>query len=236
MDLLCELTHRIGEKQQWSARANTAYVTLLELLARDTLEVSSIYDDVDTPEYQISDLLKEAWSGTGHVEELKTLLVTSDLFMFRQICYEVILSTDQWCPDINTLMDVCGVDEDPEEVEQPLADETLAPTPEAALQILEKIYGDPLPRGSLLACVLRRILPAHAITNTALSENLAKVRNTVRNPLGMPPSSLVAISSSPEVPDDPDSLGVAGVGKTTVSDLYSSFLLFFLFLQCWTYL
>jgi hypothetical protein len=217
MDLLCELSHRIGEKQQWNARANTALVTLLELLARDTLEVSCIYDDLDTPEYPISDLIQDAWTGTGHVDDLKTLLVTSDLFMFRQICYEVVLSTDQWCPDTNTLMDICGVDEDPDEIEKPGPDEVLFPTPEAALQILEKFHRDPLPRAATLACILRRILPAQAITDTSLSENFARVRNTVRNPLGMPPSSLVAISSVPEVlVDDPNSLGLAGVGKTTV--------------------
>jgi hypothetical protein len=51
MDLMCELSHRVGEKQQWNARANTSFVTMLELLARDTLEVSCIYEDIDSLEY-----------------------------------------------------------------------------------------------------------------------------------------------------------------------------------------
>jgi tetratricopeptide (TPR) repeat protein len=222
MDLMCELSHRVGEKQQWNARANTSFVTMLELLARDTLEVSCIYEDIDTPEYEISDLIQDAWEATGHIEEVKTLMVTSDLFMFRQICYEVILSCDQWCPDNNTLMDICGVDDESENDIQPNPDDILAEPPEAALQILEKIHGDPLPRISTIASVLRRILPAQAITDPSLSENFARIRNTVRNPLGMPPSSIVAVTSIPEVPDDPHSLGVAGVGKSTIAAMVAN--------------
>ena len=222
VDLLCELSNRVGEKQQWNARANCSYATMLELLARDTLEVSCIYEDVDTPDYELSDIIQDAWEETGHVEEVKTLLVTNDLFMFRQICYEVILSTDQWCPDNNTLMDICGVDDEAED-NQTKADngDLLSPPPEAALQILEKIHGDPLPRTATAASVLRRLLPTQAITDPAISENFARIRNTIRNPLGMPPSSLVAITSIPESLDDPESLGIAGVGKTTMAAMVS---------------
>jgi hypothetical protein len=42
VNLLCELSHRVGEKQQWNPRACTSYATLLELLHRDTLEVVSM--------------------------------------------------------------------------------------------------------------------------------------------------------------------------------------------------
>jgi len=222
VDLLCELSNRVGEKQQWNARANCSYATMLELLARDTLEVSCIYEDVDTPDYELSDIIQDAWEETGHVEEVKTLLVTNDLFMFRQICYEVILSTDQWCPDNNTLMDICGVDDEADD-NQIKADngDLLSPPPEAALQILEKIHGDPLPRTATIASVLRRLLPTQAITDPAISENFARIRNTIRNPLGMPPSSLVAITSIPESLDDPESLGIAGVGKTTMAAMVS---------------
>jgi tetratricopeptide (TPR) repeat protein len=223
VDLLCELAHRVGEKQQWNARASTAFVTMLELLARDTLEVTCIYEDIDTPGYELTDLIQDAWEATGHVEEIKTLLVTTDLFMFRQICYEVILSTDQWCPDNNTLMDICGVDDESDEGQvKPNDDDILSPPPEAALQILEKIHGDPLPRTFTMASVLRRILPAQAITDPSISENFARIRNTIRNPLGMPPSSLVTITSIPETLDDPDALGVAGVGKTTLAAMVAN--------------
>lgn len=223
VDLLCELSHRVGEKQQWNARANTAFVSMLELLARDTLEVSCIYEDVDTPGYELTDLIQDAWEATGHVEEVKTLQVTSDLFMFRQICYEVLLSTDQWCPDNNTLIDICGIDDESDDGQvQPNEGDVLSPPPDAALQILEKIHGDPLPRTVTLASVLRRILPAQAITDPTISETFARIRNTIRNPLGMPPSSLVTITSIPESLDDPDSLGVAGVGKTTLAAMVAN--------------
>ena len=218
VDLLCELGHRVGEKQMWNARANTSFVTLLELLARDTLEVCCIFDDVDTPEYEPTDMIQDAWEATGHVEEIKTLMDSDDLFIFRQICYEVILSTDQWCPDNNILMDICGIDAmSIDEQAEHDEDELMASPPEAALQILEKIHGDPLPRTSTLASVIRRLLPADAITDSVISENFARIRNSVRNPIGIPPSSLVTITSTPESYDDPDALGVAGVGKTTIA-------------------
>lgn len=223
VDLLSELSNRVGEKQLWNARANTAFATLLELLVRDTLEVSCIFEDVDTPDYEITYRIQDAWEATGHVEEVKTLLVTADLFMFRQICYEVMLSTDQWCPDNNVLMDICGVDDESDDGQiKPDEDDVLSPPPEAALQILEKIHGEPLPRTLILASVLRRILSVQAITDPSISENFGKIRNTVRNPLGMPPSSLVTITSISECIDDLDSLGLAGVGKTTLAAMVAN--------------
>jgi tetratricopeptide (TPR) repeat protein len=223
LDLLCELSHRVGEKQLWNARANNAFVTLLELLARDSLEVSCIYEDVDTPPYELTDLIHDAWEATGHIEELKTLLVSDDLFMFRQVCYEVILSTDQWCPNNNILMDICGIENlSTYEENKPDEDDILSSPPEAALQILEKIKGDPLPQLATMASILRRLLPPQAIADPTISENYGRIRNSVRSPIGVPPSSLVTITSIPESWNDPDSLGVAGVGKTTLAAMVAN--------------
>lgn len=222
VDLMCELCNRVATKHQWCAKANTSFITMLELLARDTLEVKCIFDDVDTPEYHLTYKIQDAWEATGHVEEIKTLLVTSDLFMFRQICYEVMISTDQWCPNNNTLMDICGVDDEPQNLAEPKDDETVSPAPEPALQILEKIHGEPLPRSPSLSSVIRRILPASAITDPLVSENFARIRNTVRNPLGLPPSSLVSITSIAESIDDPEALGVAGIGKSTLAAMVAN--------------
>lgn len=85
MDLLVESTHRVGERHEWNPRAETAYVTLLEMLERDTLEVTCLYDDVEVPEYPLSGHLEEAWTETGHEEEFNTLDVTDDIWMFRQV-------------------------------------------------------------------------------------------------------------------------------------------------------
>lgn len=218
VDLLCELTHKVGVKQAWNERTNTAYVTMLELLSRDLLEVTSIFDDVDTPQYELSTMLQEAWSGTGHVEEFKTLQVTDDLALFRQLCYEVVVSTDTWCPEIETLMDICGIEPDTDkDAISPTGDEEIADTPETALQVLQKVTKKPLPRVSLLASVLRRILPPSAITDKRLLDTFASIRTTIRNPLGLSTSNLIAISSVAEDLGDPDSLGVAGVGKSTLA-------------------
>jgi tetratricopeptide (TPR) repeat protein len=219
VDLLCELTHRVGEKQEWNPRANTCYATLLELLARDTMEITSCYEDVDTPPYELSMNLERAWEGTGHIDEFQTLRETYDLTMFRQLCYEVMLSTDQWCPDTDTLMDICGIDASMlgETRGKASANDVLAPTPETALQVLEKISGDGLPRTSIFASILRRMVPAHAITDVKLLDSFASIRGTVGNPLGLSPANMVAISSVPEVLNDPNALGLAGVGKTTLA-------------------
>ncbi|CAB9511076.1 Kinesin light chain [Seminavis robusta] len=60
----------------------------------------------------ISTNLQSAWQATGHIHELETLAflyedqVQNELFepnkmteaMFRETCYEVLISMDQWCP------------------------------------------------------------------------------------------------------------------------------------------
>jgi hypothetical protein len=160
------------------------------------------------PEYPLSGHLEEAWTETGHEEEFKTLDVTDDIWMFRQVCYEVLVSCDQWCPDTRVLMDICGIDPadmDPDRIEPD--DYELAPVPDAAKQVLEKVHGDPLPRKSAMASILRRILPPRAITDTSLLDSFASIRNTIRNPRGLSATNLVAVSSVPEVFTDPESLG-----------------------------
>ncbi|KAL3942183.1 MAG: hypothetical protein SGBAC_003584 [Bacillariaceae sp.] len=221
VDLLCETSHRVGEKQEWNDRAETTYVTLLELMELETLELQCYFEDVDVPEQGISDNIHEAWSATGHMEELQALqLAANDQFLFRQICYEVMVSTDQWCPDVDTLMEICDID--PEILEEEpdpeyLEEEDLAPIPRAAEHILDKINGDPLPRSESLAAILRRILPPRAMTDLTLLDNFTSIRNTLDNPLGLSATNLVAITSAPEVLNDPSALGVAGVGKTTLA-------------------
>jgi len=220
---LCRIGYRVGDRHDWSARANTAYVTLLELLARDALEVSCIFEDIDTPSYRLTDHIQTAWEATGHDDEIQTLVVTFDIAMFRQICYEVMLSCDQWCPDTTTLLDICAIEEnESDDEEEPNTDEELTPTPEAAVQVLEKITGEPLPRLQYITSILRRILPPEAVSDSRVKDSFAKVRSTVRNPLGLSPSTLVSITAISEDPDNEDALAVAGVGKSTVAAMIAN--------------
>ncbi|GKY93212.1 hypothetical protein MPSEU_000289000 [Mayamaea pseudoterrestris] len=224
LDLLCEMTHLVGERQEWNIRANTSYVTLLELLSRDALEVACIFDDIDTPEYELTEQIEDAWSNTGHEEEFKTLQVTADLTIFRQICYDVMLSVDHWCPDINTLMDICGIDDTMLENEtvEDHPDDRMFETPETALQVLEKINGDVLPRTVTMSRVMRRIMPTDFITDQLQRDHIQMLKSTVRDQLGLPVSNLVAISSAPEVLNEPESPGIAGVGKTTLAAMVAN--------------
>ena len=223
--LLCELTFRVCQRQEWNPRAETAYVTLLEMLERTTLEITCVYDDQSIPEYQLSGNLRRAWAATGHVEELKTLYVTNDAWLFRQVCYEVLISTDHWCPNIRDLGSVCDVDNSglDDDTNAPNPDTRLAPTPPAALQVLDKINGDPLPGASCMASIMRRILPAHAGTDPAILDNFSNLRATVRNPLGASGSgNTIAVSAVPEVLNDPHAMGMAGVGKTTIGAMLAA--------------
>lgn len=220
--LLCEITYRVCQRQEWNPRAETAYVTLLELLERTTLEIACVYEDQSVPEYQLSGNLRRAWAATGHVEELKTLYVTNDTWLFRQVCYEVLVSTDQWCPNTRDLGSVCDVANSvmDEEASVPDPEARLAPTPQAALQVLDKINGEPLLRSSMMASILRRILPPHAMTDTAVLDSFSSIRSTIRNPLGLSgTTNTVAISSISEDLSDPKAMGMAGVGKTTMAAL-----------------
>ena len=110
VDLLCEVTDKVGEKQEWNERTETTYITLLELMERDALDLRCYFDDVTTPDQGLSANIHEAWSATGHIEELRALQYADDPWLFRQICYEVMVSTDQWCPDTSILMEICGID------------------------------------------------------------------------------------------------------------------------------
>lgn len=220
VDLLCETTHRVGERQEWDERTETTYVTLLELMDREALELRCYFDDVSVPEHRLSANIHEAWSATGNIEELRALQSTNDLLFFRQICYEVMVSTDQWCPDTHVLMEICGIDlslleeePDPEYLEE----EELAPIPQAAEHVLDKVNGDPLSRPIVMARILRRILPPRAMTDPTLLDLFTSIRNTIRNPLGLSATNVVSISSVPEVLNDPYAMGVGGMGKTTLA-------------------
>jgi hypothetical protein len=220
VDLLCETTHRAGERQEWNERAETTYVTLLELMERDALDLRCYFDDVETPDQGLSANIHEAWSATGHIEELRALQYAEDPWIFRQICYEVMVSTDQWCPDTSMLMEICGVDPEMLEEEpdpQYLEEEELAPVPQAAEHVLDKVNGDPLPRPTVLASILRRLIPPRAVTDATLLDHFTSIRNTLDSPLGLSATNIVSISSVPETINDPESLGVGGMGKTTLA-------------------
>jgi tetratricopeptide (TPR) repeat protein len=223
--LLCEITYRVCQRQEWSARSETVFVTLIELLERLTVEITCLYDGLDLPDYKMTVKLRRAWSATGHMEEIKAVYVTSDSWMFQQVCYEVIVSTDQWCPDTKDLAEACEVKQPAGDVEaagQPSPDARMARVPQLALQVLDKINGDPLIRPNTLASILRRILPPHALTDTAVLNTFSGLRATVRKPLGFSGANMVAISSVPEVLNDPDAYGMRGIGKTTMAAMVAA--------------
>ena len=209
----------VGEKQEWNERTETTYVTLLELIERDSLDLICYFDDVDTPNQGISTNVYEALSATGHIEELRALQNTEDSRLFRQICYEVLLTTGQWCPDVSVLMEICDIDPEllEEEPDQDYLEEgELAPIPQAAEHTLDKVNGETLHRSDVFASILRRILPPRAVTDTTLRHNFTSIRNTMQSPLGLSTTNIVSISSVPEILNDPNALGLSGVGKTTM--------------------
>jgi len=219
VDLVCETTHRVGERQEYNERAETTYVTLLELIERDSLDLRCYFDDIDTPDQGTSANVHEAWVATGHIEELRALQNIDDPKLFRQICYEVMLSTDKWCPDVSVLMEICNIDPellDEEPDQEYLEEDELAPIPQAAEHILDKVNGETLRRSDVFASILRRILPPRAVTDATLLDKFTSIRNTIQSPLGLSATNIVSISSVPET-NDPDALGLSGVGKSTLA-------------------
>lgn len=223
VDLISSLCNKVGEKQKWTPRANTSLATLLELLARDSTEATAIYNNVDTPPYELSDRIREAWAVSNHSDELKSLLYATDLSMFRQICYDVILSTDQWCPDVGGLRDVCCVEEDSfEDHIEASSDDELASLPYAAMQALDKVAGRCLRRANTFVAVIRRVLPPHAIADKPLLEHASRILRAAPQVDSLSISRIVCISSVPDTLNDPEALGMAGVGKTTMAAMVAN--------------
>jgi tetratricopeptide (TPR) repeat protein len=220
--LLCEITFRVYQRQEWNNQTETSYVTLLELLERTTLEITCASQDNDqpVPGYQMSGNLRRAWTATGHIEELKTLFVTNDMWLVRQLCYEVLISTGQWCPNICQLGLVCDVSNSlAEDEDGNLSSTRLAPTPPAALLVLDRINGKPLPRAPVMAYILRCVLPPYAVIDSTVLDNLLSTRSFIRNRAGLSikNTNTVVISSAAEDLSDPLSMGMAGVGKSTMA-------------------
>ena len=215
--LLCEITYRVFLRQEWNPRVETAYVTVLEMLEQATVEIVCLENDWPIREYHLSNILRQAWAATGHSEASKTLSVTKDRWLVRQVCYEVLVSIDQWCPNLKDLASVCDVATSVTTDDDTMA-LRLAPIPLSAALVLEKIKGDPLPRAPMIASILRRILPPHAMTDKIMLDSFSSDRSIIRNPLGLHGiPNRVAITSVPDVLNDPLAMGISGVGKTTVA-------------------
>ena len=217
--LLCDLTYRVWQRQEWNDRAETAYVTLLEMLERTAQEIICLFEGQSVPKYELSGSLRRAWTATGHVEALKTLFMKNDTLLFRQVCYEVLKLTDQWCPNIQELCLVCDVANSVKDDDVDVHYRQFAPKPQWALQVLDKINGEPLPRSLTMASILRRILPQHALTDVGVLGHSSYSQSSAFSPRGAMGSKgvIVAISSVSEDLNDPLAMGMTGVGKTTMA-------------------
>ena len=60
------------------------------------------------------------------------------------------------------------------------------------------------------------------MTDVALLDHFTSIRNTLDSPIGLSATNIVSISSVPEVLNDPDALGVGGMGKTTLAAMVAS--------------
>lgn len=264
------ITDMARMRQEWNARSETCLVTLLELLQRTARELQCVHDGSEAEPFVVSTRLGRAWTTSGHTEELRALESAKDedvQWLFRQLCYEVVVSTDNWCPDVTDLGVVCdcevGQDGVGSDVHDQLSSRSvsgvegsgqgmepgvvgidaigsgLSPDggigvggdvldasdiPEAALTILSKVRGTPLPRSVTMGRVIRRILPPSATADSSIvNESFTQVRSSIRNPLGLTSeTNVVAISAVPEIKDDPSALGMGGIGKSTTAAMVVS--------------
>lgn len=243
--MIDQTAKKVSVKQEWNARSETCYVTLLEMMRRTFYECKCLWDNVEPEPYKIGSQLRKAWTGSGHAEELVALYmgVADDPMMFGEVCCEVLISTDGWCPDANDLYLACGRGANAALVAAAGAreedngidaseDEDLVPVPRAVCDVLDSVRSDPLPRPNAMGRIVRRLLPPDAVA--------ADASNHLREAGGFAPKrsksaffagtgrgttgTIVAISSVAESTTEHDrkALGMGGIGKTTMAAMAAS--------------
>ena len=191
----------------WCQRSETVHTTLFEML---NYELRSLFLFLgiakDNFEFQIQNVvskkLKDAWKATGHGNALETICFLHDDeqgssamsvqrdSIFSEVCCDVLVSMDQWCPahptillkflnstlyEWQTLLDApidvpINANDSSESSACGLdsdfssglySDEKLAPIPKQAEKVIAKISVTLLPRQDAVERVIKRILPFH---------------------------------------------------------------------------
>jgi len=104
-------------------------------------------------------------------------------------------------------------------------DGNLVDVPFAVADILHKIRGEPLPRESTVDLIMRRLIPydvpsSTSATNSSSHGSTSLVRGSID--VFKKENICVAVSSVPEIPNDPTALGLGGCGKTTLAAIVAS--------------
>eukprot|EP00978_Attheya_sp_CCMP212_P029631 scaffold105937_cov54-Attheya_sp.AAC.2 len=105
-------------------------------------------------------------------------------------------------------------------------DENLVDLPFAVADILRKIRGEPLPRESTVGRIMRRLIPYDVPSSSITTNSSLQGGSTslVRGSIDVfkKENICVAVSSVPEIPNDPTALGLGGCGKTTLAAIVAS--------------
>lgn len=230
VQMLKTTVQSVSDTQEWTALAETCFVSLIEILQLTSVEFKCVHEELPEEEWVSTPQLQRVWTASNHGDHLKLLETegSEDRQMFLLIVSEVISQTEKWAPpwdDVKHAFSLSpyGSDFDAGRSYGPAAD-----VPMAAIELLDKIKGEPLPRAGLVARVLRKLIPSstddllslvtpsddQSIFTTDTSSRASTTRQRGGN--------VIAISSIPEKTDDPNALGVGGVGKTILAALIAS--------------
>uniref|UniRef100_A0A7S4J993 NB-ARC domain-containing protein n=2 Tax=Odontella aurita TaxID=265563 RepID=A0A7S4J993_9STRA len=235
-DLVCMMkttVQSVLEKQEWNEKAETCFVSLLEILQRASVEFRCVHEELSEEEWIPTPELQRAWAASNHSDHFNLLETegSEDRHMFHLILAEVISQTEKWAPPADDvkyafgLAPYGGADSDYEDGK---SYGPSASVPRAALDILGRIKGKPLPRAGLVARVLKRLIPSSTedllsmVTpsddQSIFTIGTSSKASTTRQRGG----NVIALSSVPEKAGDPDSLGMGGVGKTVIAALLAN--------------
>jgi len=237
--IITAVIRRVSERQAWNARSATCYVTALELLERAAGELKHIVDGEPQRDFEVTPQLRRAWTSSGHSAQVSMLEdgPKEDDYYLKLLSMNVLSQMDEWAPSQDDLRFVCcyeiGQSGGRSEDGSGFYSSRIADIPTGAIEVLNRIKGDPLSREDVVSSVLRRLLPLKVLPlNSNSSDDISVLSESVSLKSGSSSrrsggrrargGTVISITSIPEDPHDPQSLGIGGVGKTTVAALVVS--------------
>jgi len=229
--VITDIVKRVIERQEFNAKSATCYVTMLELLHRASGELNSIVDGDEQKKFEVTPQLKRAWTSSGHEAQVRMLEdgPKEDDYYFKLLAMNVVAQMDEWAPVRNDLRFVCCYDTSQDE-ESGFYGSKVADIPQGAIGLLDRIKGHPLPREDVVSCVLRRLLPSpsdlpsssYSLDDSTSVASQSLTSGTSTRSRRAKGGNVVSLTAAPEDPYDPNSLGLGGVGKSTIAALVAS--------------
>ena len=216
--IVTSLVEQVNARQEWNAMVATCYITMLELLAFTATELKCMTDG-DEEAWELSPKLRTAWTASEHLEQLQMLedRPTEVGYLFKLIAMDVISRIDQWAPSEDDLRFICGYESEPNIEVSGSGD--FAEVPSFVSEIVGRIIGDPLPRDAIVSRVVKCLLATADIFGVQSMSDASESKSATSGSSLSIRGNIIAISSVSEEGHSHESLGMSGMGKTTIAAL-----------------